>query len=212
MLFRYDSPVMQFMAKLFDLILLNLLFLACCLPVVTIGASCAALHDVSLKNAAGEEPPVIVGFFGAFKKNFGQATLTWLILLAAAGFLYVDLAFSFRYGTGGWPLRLLLLAASATCFAASLYIFPIQARYRNTIRANFRNALLLAIRHLPKTALLAATVLVPLALLLYGPVEVFLLLAVLWLLVGFALIAGIQDRVLLKVFRLYEPDRQDTEA
>lgn len=204
MLLRYDSPVMQFMAKLFDLIVLNLLFLLCCLPVVTIGAACTALHTVCLKEAVGEEPAITACFFRAFRKNFGQATILWLILLTAGGFLYVDFIFSAQYGTGGWPLRLLLTVASVVCFAVSLYLFPLQAQYQNTVRAHFCNALLLALRHLPQTVLLAATVLVPLYLLLYGSVEVFLLMAVFLLLAGGSVIAGIQARILRRVFGLHE--------
>ena len=88
--------------------------------------------------------------------------------------------------------------------AVGLYLFPIQARYQNTIRANCRNALLLAVRHFPRTVLLALTVLIPLGLLLYGSTELFLLLGVLMLLMGGSVIAGIQAKILLPMFRQHE--------
>jgi len=37
--FNPDNPIMEFIAKIFDLILLNLLFIFSCVPIITIGAS-----------------------------------------------------------------------------------------------------------------------------------------------------------------------------
>lgn len=203
-MFRLNSPVMQLMARLFDLILLNLVFLICCIPVVTIGASCTALHTVCLKYADGDEPPVLGTFFTAFRKNFVQATLSWLVLFAAGAFVYLDTGLAARTGAGGAPMQVLLAAASLVLLAVGLYLFPIQARYQNTIRANCRNALLLAVRHFPRTVLLALTVLIPLGLLLYGSTELFLLLGILMLLMGCSVIAGIQAKILLPMFRQHE--------
>lgn len=208
-MFRLNSPFMQRMARLFDLILLNVVFLVCCLPVVTIGASCTALHTLCLKYADGDEPPVLGTFFTAFRKNFAQATLSWLMLFAAGAFVYLDTGLAARTGAGGVPMQVLLAAASLVLLGMGLYLFPIQARYRNTIRANCRNALLLAIRHFPRTVLLALTVLVPMAVLLYGPAQVFLLLGILMLLMGGSVIAGIQARILLPIFRQHENEGGD---
>lgn len=205
-IFRIDSPFMRIMTKLFDMISLNLVFLLCCLPVITIGASCTALHTVVLKTAAGEEPYAVKSFFEAFRKNFKQSTVSWIIMLIAGILLYVDSLMATQMGTGGLFMKLLLGIASVLYFLVALYIFPIQARYDNTIHANLKNALLLAVRHFPKTILLAFTVIVPTGLLLYGSIEVFVLMIVFSLLVGASVIAGIQDRIIWKIFRNYEED------
>ena len=167
-LFRIDSPFMDAMTRLFDLVALNLIFLLCCLPIVTIGVSCTALHTVTLKMAAGSEPPVLKSFFGAFKDNWKQATLTWLLLLAAGGFLYVDLLIAAQGGAGGLLMKCVFGFFSILYLLILLYIFPIQSRYRNTIRMNLQNALLMAVRQLPKTICLAATVILPVLVALYG--------------------------------------------
>lgn len=205
-IFRIDSPFMRIMTKLFDMISLNLVLLLCCLPVITIGASCTALHTVVLKTAAGEEPYAVKSFFEAFRKNFKQSTVSWIIMLIAGILLYVDSLMATQMGTGGLFMKLLLGIASVLYFLVALYIFPIQARYDNTIHANLKNALLLAVRHFPKTILLAFTVIVPTGLLLYGSIEVFVLMIVFSLLVGASVIAGIQDRIIWKIFRNYEED------
>ena len=53
--FNLDSPVMRVLGKAADLMILNLVFIACCLPIVTIGASITALSYVTLKMADGTE-------------------------------------------------------------------------------------------------------------------------------------------------------------
>lgn len=203
-LFRIDSPFMDAMTKLFDLVALNLIFLLCCLPVVTIGASCTALHAVTLKMAAGNDPPILKSFFLAFRDNWRQATLTWLLLLAAGGFLYVDLLISAQGGAGGLLMKCVFGFFSILYLLVLLYIFPIQSRYRNTIKMNLQNSLLMAIRQLPKTVLLAATVVLPVLAALYGPVPVFVICLVCFLVIGCSLIACIQDKIILNIFAYYD--------
>ncbi len=203
-IFRMDSPFTEAMTKLFDLIALNIIFLLCCLPVITIGASCTALHTMTMKIANGDDPSVIKGFFQALKSNFPQATLTWLLLLVGGGFLYVDSLIAAQVGTGGLLMRCLLGFFSILYLFVLLYIFQIQSRYSNTIRKNLQNALLMAIRQLPKTILLGATVILPLLLTLYGPTSVFLICIVCFLVIGCSLVACIQDRIVLKIFDYYD--------
>ena len=99
-IFRMDSPFTEAMTKLFDMIALNIIFLICCLPVITVGASCTALHTITMKIAKGDDPSVIKEFFHALKSNFPQATLTWLLLLVGGGFLYGDSVIAAQVGTG----------------------------------------------------------------------------------------------------------------
>ena len=80
-IFNPDSPIMRFLSRLFDLIVLNALFIICCLPVVTIGASITAMYSVTLKMIRNEECYIVRGFFSSFKKNFKTATLLWIPIL-----------------------------------------------------------------------------------------------------------------------------------
>ena len=203
-IFRIDSPFVQFMTKLFDMVALNIVFLICCIPIITIGASCTALHTMMLKIVGGEEPYIIKGFFKAFKENFVQSTISWIILFVAGGFLYIDSLMIVRMGTGGFAMKIILGIASVVYGFTLLYIFPIQARYKNTLRANYKNALLVAIRHLPKTILLAFSVIAPIVLTLYGATRIFLLMIVCFLLIGVSFITSVQDRIILKIFQQYD--------
>ena len=58
-LFHPENPVMQFLSRVGDLIIVNALFLLCCLPVVTAGAAQAALHRVTQSMVLEEDGGVV---------------------------------------------------------------------------------------------------------------------------------------------------------
>ena len=78
-----DSPFYHTMGKIGDLLFANLLWLVCCLPIVTAGASTLGLFTVVNKMAAKEDYTVHTDFFKAFKRDFKQSTALWLVLLLA---------------------------------------------------------------------------------------------------------------------------------
>ena len=61
-----DSPAMNFLSILADLIILNLLFVICSLPLVTFGAAYSAKYYVAMKIMRGEDTGTIIPFFKAF--------------------------------------------------------------------------------------------------------------------------------------------------
>ena len=89
-LFSYDSKFSQIMLKLCYGCYLNLLWMVCSLPVFTAGAATAALYDVTLRIVREEDPPLTTRFFRAFRENFRQATVLWLILLGVGALLGAD--------------------------------------------------------------------------------------------------------------------------
>ena len=92
-LFNMDNKFFTVMGRVADLIMLNVVFLICCLPIVTIGASLTALHYVTLKMTRNEESYIIRSFFKSFKQNFNrqlssilsclqlQLSFTWICVL-----------------------------------------------------------------------------------------------------------------------------------
>ena len=80
-LFNPDSPLMSFLTRLADLVILNLLWLVCCVPVVTIGASTTAMYHVLRHLQDGGVTSITRDFFQSFKSDFKQATLVYLVLL-----------------------------------------------------------------------------------------------------------------------------------
>jgi uncharacterized membrane protein YesL len=169
-LFDLDSPVMTFLSKMADLIILNFVTIICCLPVITIGASVTAMHYVSLKIVRNEECYIVRAFFKSFKQNFKQATIMWLIMLAFIVIYILDFCV-LRFSTVVLPdwVRILLLAVGVVAAFATKHAFPLLAKFENTIGKTFKNSLLVGVMILPKTVLMLVMSVVPLAIAIYFP-------------------------------------------
>lgn len=156
-LFSLDNPVLRFLDKMADMIILNLLFIVCSIPVITVGASATTMCYVTLKMRDGEEGSVFKDFFKAFRKNFVQATLIWIILAVLAAILLVDYRLIRDLeGSGYQIIRILLPICAVLWGVIILYVFFIQARFQNTIPNTLRNALTLAIVNAPRCLLAVA--------------------------------------------------------
>ncbi len=154
-----DGPVMAFITKIVYCVYLNILWFLCSLPIVTAGASTTALFYVTLKMVHNEEGSLTKSFFRAFKENFRQSTIVWLILLVLGIFLAVDgyVFYHMRFDSVIWTLGAAVFALVLAAYAIILmYIFPLMSRFDNTIFAMFRNSLMIGMRFLLCTALMAA--------------------------------------------------------
>ena len=89
--FSMDNGLFRALNRISDLMILNLIFILCCIPVVTIGPALTGLYYVALKIASNEEGYIVRGFFKSFKQNFRQGLIIWLILLAAGCVFGVDI-------------------------------------------------------------------------------------------------------------------------
>lgn len=153
-----DNPVMQFITKIVYSVYLNILWFICCIPVVTAGAATTALYYVTLKMAKNEEGGITKSFFKAFKENFKQSTIVWLILLALGIVLGIDgyVLWHMRFENAFWTIiTAIFLVAAAAYLIVVMYIFPLMARFENTIFAMFKNSLFIGMRFLLCTALVA---------------------------------------------------------
>ncbi len=154
-----EGSVMSFITKITYSAYLNLLWLICCLPIVTVGASTTALFYVTLKVAKNEEGSLTKSFFHSFRENFRQATVIWLILLAVGIVLGIDgyIFYHMRFENAFWTVATAVFLIAAAAYAIILmYIFPLLARFDNTTVTMFKNAIMLGMRFLLCTAVMAA--------------------------------------------------------
>ena len=150
--FNMDNGLFRALGKLADLMLLNILFRGCSLPIFTIGASFTAMYYVTLKLAENEEGYIARGFLKSFKQNFKQATIIWLILLFFGIVLVLDLLI-LKDSTGSFVtvLRVVITATMIIYALILLYVFPILARFYNSVKDTFKNAFIMAVVNLPRT-------------------------------------------------------------
>ena len=167
-LFNLDSPIMNGLNKLADLIILNFLTMICCIPLFTIGAAMTALHYVTLKIVRDEETYIIRSYFKSFKENFKQATVIWLIMLVVAGVIIGDIAI-FNYSSIEFPswIKVALLAIGFLFLFGTVHVFPVLSHFNNTIKSTFRNSLFMGILALPKTVIMMVCWVVPIILAAY---------------------------------------------
>ena len=151
-LFNLDSPLMVFLSKVADLMILNIITLFLCIPIITAGDAMTALYYMTIKMVRGEDCYIVRGYFKSFKENFKQATIIWV--LAVLVFLILIGDFSIiRSGllSFGRVMTVLLIIITVIYVFTMLYVFPVLSRFENTVKNTIRNAFLMSILNLPRT-------------------------------------------------------------
>lgn len=213
-LFDVNGLLMSELRKLANIFICNIMFCLLSLPVVTAGASLAALYTCMQAVLANDEEDIIAKqFWNAFKRNFRQATAIWLICLAVAGLLGVY--YMIITHMGGTMERVYRISFFMMCFifmAGFQYVFPMQARYENTVKNTMKNAWILSIAALPWTVLSIALVI--------GAVYVSFVMnpaaangaVFLWGMLGFGLVAYFNSFFFRRAFALIDPKMEAKQS
>ena len=210
---RFGIPVNDLLGRVWDLFMLNWLFILCSLPVLTAGAALTALHHVALQIVREDDTYLAREFFRAFRREWKQSTLLWLPMLLAAAVLLADQILLLPAFTGA--LRAALFAATVFFevfwLVLLVYAFPMLARYANPLRQTVKNALLVAVWQFPQTILCAALYLaLPLTYAFYVPAQPAVM--ILYLIGGFSVPVLLADTVLNRVFRRVIPGEQEFQS
>ena len=205
-LFRMDSPLMRFLTKIADLMVLNILFCVTSIPLITIGASWTALYSVTLKMVRDEEGSVSRSYFRSLRQNFRQATLLWLGVLVALALLVLDIRVlnGMAGGTAPGLLRVGVEILALLGIMVLQYLFPSLARFEASLADTLKNACMMALAHLPKTALMTAAAVGAVWITLINNTTIAVGLMV-WPLIGFSLMAFGNSGILRKIFDNYVP-------
>ena len=183
-----SSPLMTAVGRLMLLIVLNLCWLVCSLPLITAGAAATALWAVLLERDEHSYLSAIPAFFRAFRRYLKSATLLWLPYLAIGAVLLLDFALLMqRNALNNAMLLMPLLLSSALWGMTQLWLYPLLA-LDDTLSpaAAVRAAFITALRELWRSlAGLAVSVIPVVIFLLYG--KLFIQLLPLWILLGAAL-------------------------
>lgn len=147
-IFAPDGFLARTLNRLGDLIILNLLTLVCCLPVVTAGAALTALYAVTLRMVKNEEGHVAAEYLKAFRANFRQATVLWLGAASVTGFLIADIRLLAGNASAGLTVyRGGLVFLLVLVLMVVSYLFPVLARYENSVKNTVKNAFLFCMVH-----------------------------------------------------------------
>lgn len=199
--FSIDSPLYQFMQRLWDILKLNIMWLLFCIPIVTIGGSTIAAFSVLLRMSEDQEGDVIKDFWKAFKENWKQGILIGLLPPICFEAVYLD--FQIYNASENGSIGLLIMG----CFSAYififclLYVFPLLARYDNTVINSIKNSFRIGMKFFGRTALLLVIIVIELLIIFWNGTTMFI-----GALIGPACIMFTISGVAMHIFRKIEED------
>ena len=203
-IFNADNAFNRFLYKIGSLILVNIYFLLCSIPVITIGASLTAANTVCYKMKEETDVSVTRTFFKAFVSNLLDATILWIIF---AGFLsmcgYMIYKALVLGGREGMVIGIITGIITLVLMMGFTFIFVLLARYNNFITRQIGNAFMIGFVNffycLAIWAIWAAFIL-PFA----ANLVLFKYLGWLWLMCGFSGIIYITMGIYRKVLNVIE--------
>ena len=213
---KLASSLGLFLRRMFDLMVLNILWLLCCLPVFTFGPASSALARVMITLVRGGSEAVAKNYFIAFRRDFGRAVVLGLIGLLGLAIAVSDILFAVSL-SGGMKILFLIVAVlvSSLVFSYLAYIFALHAFFENSIAGQIRNALSLAAASPMDTLAIWLCFAVPVAAILLLPQIVLVYIGFLYILFGVSCPAYFAAKHQAKVIARFDgtqPPSQKDEA
>lgn len=211
--FNYDNILVKALNRVGDVMILSIVFVISCLPIFTIGAAITALYYSTMKSLKIEDGYVFKFYVKSFKENFKQSTIIWLICFVVLGVLGVDVWFWYQqWKANDSNLLQAMLIVSIIMLSVAvmvvMYVFPLQAKFDNKTKVQFRNAFLLSIKYFPTTILLAAILAIVVWMFYYQ----FVLAVIGFVLFGFGIMGYVYSFFMLRCFKPFlEPEKDIKE-
>lgn len=180
--FGYDGKVMSFLHKTGEMILVNIVFLLCCLPVITIGPALTSFYYATMKSIRRERGGPVKEFMRSMKRTLGRGVpLTIGILLWIALLWYGrQMAGVAAQETVTFTMVLydVVIIVSACIL---VYLFPVFSRFELKIMKMIQMSFVMSIRFLPITVVVAAgSALIGLLLIYVLPIACIMVIPGVW--------------------------------
>ena len=178
-----EGPVYQALDWYHCQLIWNLLFLLCCLPVITIGASVSALYNVQFARMDGGTTNCVKRFFTAFRRYGLKATVLWFGILLV-GFLCLGWLWIFRVLDPSPVIQILVYTVMAIILCISGCVFPMLASSGSSTVKVIKAAALVTIRRFPCAILKVFSLILLFFILTHLSLRANLQLSCLWLMGG----------------------------
>ena len=215
-IFGFDSKAMRFLGKLTDLILLNLIYIVCCIPIITIGAAQAGLYT-AVRSMRDDEDSLVScygAFFEGFRNGFKRITIAHMILLIIQGVMAWNLVLVYYFSAITDTAPVWVSVMSIVIVALFQTLVPLfHSKFGCTVWQLFRNAGYLIICNPITTLIVAVLMWLPVVIFLWN-VTIFITITPLWLLGYYAIVAAIAVHLFRTSFRILEQnfyERQEEE-
>jgi len=153
-LFSPDNPLMITMTQITDCIFLSLFWILGCFPVVTVGASFAALYDATYRGFRRGEKHPWQRFLKVFRENWKAGIVPTIVFLGALTLLtkaVIALWNAAVYGTVSWMLFSAGAFVGVLVLGLLSILFPMLSRFEDSAVGLLKNTVLLALANMPKT-------------------------------------------------------------
>lgn len=165
---------MNTLKKIINFLLLNILWVVCSIPLVTIGASTCAAFYVSLKMVNEEEVSVVKMFFKAFKQDFMQGTIMLCITSPCTALCFFMWRTLIKSGEMNLLFILGAFIVTLILIILNFYSYALIARYTNSIKNTIRNSAGLTVQHFKTTMLTIVVVVAEIAIMFVIPIVTIL--------------------------------------
>lgn len=199
--FSYDGSLMRFFNRLFDLMVLSIIWWISCIPIVTIGAATTALYDTSMTLTKKDIKPFKY-YRQSFRRFWKPSTICWIIYFVI-GIAVAGDFIAFNYN---WPQYLTIVRVITgflviTLAFSLMLVFPVISTFEGNIREYMFNAFVLSFMYAPLTLLMILII----GAVVYIALKAFSLLFIV-LLLGPGVAAFINAYILRFIFRKYLPE------
>lgn len=198
-----DNIVVRVLFKIFDLILLNILWILFSLPIITIGASTTALYSVTMKCVLGEEGYIVSDYYRAFRKNLKKSTIVFMVLMLTGCVLLADLRITINFHGSMMKYVLFegILIVCAVYIFELVFIFPVISINKASLWTVMKNALVIPVKHLPVSLIVIACAVGSFGATLINRMTI-MFGGLIWSFIGIALVAYVQSFFLVSIFSL----------
>lgn len=180
--FSYDGKPMEILNKLGEIILLNIVFLICCVPVITIGSSLTSFYYAMIKSVRRERGGPIREFMSSMKRTLGKGSLLTVAIIVWMAFMYLGIRMAWT-GAEDTVTFTLALYTVATLISGCvlIYVFPVLSRFEMRMMQIIKLSFVMSIRFFYVTAAIAVgSVAVGWLLVRYLPVACILMVPGIW--------------------------------
>lgn len=204
------NPIIKFLEHFGELFVLNLIFILACIPIVTVGAALTALFTMTNKMVRNEDGNIWEGYWKAFRANFKPATILWLISLAYIYVIYLIYMTMLHQTAVFANILTVLLGIILVAFTFTFpLLYPIVARYENTIGNYIKNSFVISIANLKAWFVTTVIWFVPIFVFMARPI-LFAYLWYLWLLIMCSVSAYCTSLTMQNVYeKLENPKESD---
>ena len=189
------------MQSLWDILKLNFMWIIFCIPIVTIGGSTIAAFSVLLRMSEDQEGNVIKDFWKAFKENWKQGILIGLLPPICFEAVFLDFQLYNAVEKGGLGILIVGCFSAYIFIFCLIYVFPLLARYDNTVINSIKNSFRIGMKFFGRTFLLLAIIAVEVLIIFWNPTTKFV-----GALIGPACIMYTISGVAMHIFRKIEED------